>query len=95
MPDRYGDPAEPVDVMPDDVWSAEHSRALAVVNCGLCDDEGYRGGVVCDHFDRTEIHRRGIARCRAALAEAQARRESAQAQIHGEASAKPTTHGRG
>ena len=77
MPDRYGDPTEPPDLddaMPDDVWSAQHSRALAVVNCGLCDDEGYRGGVVCDHVDRSEVHRRGIARCRAVLAEVQARK---------------------
>ena len=79
MPDRYGDVVEPPepDTVPDDIWAAqERARtvAWAVVNCTLCDDEGYRGGAVCDHVDRTETNRRGIARCRAILAEVQARK---------------------
>ncbi|MDQ2628401.1 MAG: hypothetical protein M3Y90_15585 [Actinomycetota bacterium] len=37
-------------------------------NCPLCDDAGYRNGIVCDHIDRSETHRRGIEACRAALA---------------------------
>jgi hypothetical protein len=41
--------------------------AMAVVNCGLCDDEGYRGPVVCDHVDRTETSARGMAAVRAAI----------------------------
>ncbi|MGV0627190.1 hypothetical protein [Mycolicibacter minnesotensis] len=42
--------------------AAQHRAA-----CRLCDDAGYRNGQVCDHIDRTETHRRGIAACRAAL----------------------------
>ncbi|CQD03686.1 hypothetical protein BN000_00621 [Mycobacterium europaeum] len=41
--------------------------------CELCDDDGYRpNGIVCDHVDRSEIHKRGIAKCRAALADTKA-----------------------
>lgn len=38
-------------------------------NCTLCDDDGYRpnNGPVCDHQDRTETHRNGMAKVRAAL----------------------------
>lgn len=43
------------------------ARAYAVTKCQLCDDQGYRGNYVCDHVDRTETARRGIAACRAAL----------------------------
>lgn len=41
---------------------------FAVVDCGLCDDYGYRGLLVCDHVDRTETAKRGMAKVRAALA---------------------------
>lgn len=62
---------------PDDIWAAE-ARAQAVVTCGLCDDDGYRceGTVVCDHVDRSVIAARGIARVRAVLAAAKAKRET-------------------
>ena len=35
--------------------------------CQLCDEHGYRGGVVCDHVDGAAIAKRGIAMVRAAL----------------------------
>lgn len=43
------------------------SRALAVANCGLCDDDGYRGMRVCDHVDHAPAAERGMAAVRAAL----------------------------
>lgn len=49
------------------------ARAHAIANCGQCDDDGYRGTVVCDHVDRSETARRGAARCREALAAKQLR----------------------
>lgn len=42
-------------------------RALAVVHCGLCDDDGYRGTVVCDHVDHTGAAQRGMALIRGTL----------------------------
>lgn len=67
MPDRYGED-QPSD-MPDAEWSAHlrHLEAMAVVNCGLCDDDGYRGSRVCDHVDRTAAAKRGIALVRATM----------------------------
>lgn len=56
--------------MPDPEWAAEVRRKairLAIVNCGLCDDNGYRGVVVCDHVDRAEVARRGLEKCRQIL----------------------------
>lgn len=44
------------------------AQAQERANCPLCDDAGYRNGIVCDHIDRSETHRRGIEACRAALA---------------------------
>lgn len=75
MPDRYGD-REPtnIDSVPDDIWAAQ-IRAQAVVNCGLCDDEGYHGAQVCDHVDRSETAARGAALVREALEAAKAKRE--------------------
>lgn len=48
---------------PDREWAAQQ-RALRVVECGWCDDDGYRGSVVCDHVDHSEAAKRGIARVR-------------------------------
>ena len=43
---------------------AEAERAV----CDLCDTSGYRpNGLVCDHVDRTETVRRGLALCRDVL----------------------------
>lgn len=61
-PDPTPDPT-PVHLDPD-----PEVRAQAIANCGICDDDGYRGVVICDHVDRTEIAKRGAARCREALA---------------------------
>lgn len=38
-----------------------HLDARAVTACGRCDDDGYRGGTVCDHQDHTEAAKRGMA----------------------------------
>lgn len=43
---------------------AEAERSV----CDLCDASGYRpNGLVCDHVDRTETVRRGLALCRDVL----------------------------
>lgn len=46
----------------------------AIVNCPLCDDDGYRGSVTCDHIDHAAATEHGRALARAALAEIQQRR---------------------
>lgn len=54
-----------------EVYEDPHERArlrqLAIEACTLCDEDGYRFGTVCDHVDRTEINRRGMALVRKAL----------------------------
>ena len=40
----------------------------AIANCTLCDTDGYRNLVVCDHIDHTETNQRGLAKCREVLA---------------------------
>lgn len=63
MPDRFGDddldPTYPTEIerhpesgwTPDVQWAAEQ-RAQTIVNCSLCDDDGYTGAcLVCDHVD--------------------------------------------
>lgn len=56
MPDRFSD-SDPTDLdVPDLEWDEAASRqaaALAIVNCGMCDDEGYAGSRVCDHRVRS------------------------------------------
>ena len=52
MPDRYGDDAEP------DI--ARIANPHAVDNCDLCDENGYIGGSVCDHFDHQSAAKRGM-----------------------------------
>ena len=64
--DRYGEIVEPEEATP-----AE--KAMAIVNCDLCDDNGYRGVVVCDHVDRAEVARRGLEKCREVLARGRGR----------------------
>jgi hypothetical protein len=51
-----------------DAPDTRHLTAQAIVDCELCDDDGYRGNRVCDHVDRSEIAARGSAAVRAALA---------------------------
>ena len=55
-------------VVLDDVPSAAELRTQAIVDCELCDDDGYRGGTVCDHIDHTVAARRGMELVRQALA---------------------------
>lgn len=61
MPDRYGDEPTDLDEVPDDIWAAQ-ARGAAIVDCGLCDDHGYRGLVVCDHRERDTTRGRALAR---------------------------------
>jgi hypothetical protein len=53
MPDRYGESPE--------------ERAQSIAHCGLCDDDGYRGGTVCDHADHAAAAKRGMAMIRHAM----------------------------
>ncbi len=51
----------------DAVHRAAEDRARAAANCGLCDERGYVGMVLCDHDPETaERARRGLARARIA-----------------------------
>lgn len=54
-------------------WQAGYSAerilaANAVVECFMCDDDGYRGAQVCDHIDHAPAAARGMAKVRAVLA---------------------------
>ena len=63
MPDRYGEsPDEP---LPESPAAQTILRAQAVANCGLCDDDGYRGSTVCDHVDHAAAAKRGMDMIRA------------------------------
>lgn len=44
------------------------ARAMAIAECELCDDDGYRGTVVCDHQEHADTNARGMELVRAALA---------------------------
>lgn len=52
-----------------------HLTTAAITNCGLCDDDGYRGLTVCDHQDHTATARAGISKIREILAHKQLRLE--------------------
>ncbi len=43
-------------------------KAQAIVRCGLCDDDGYRGSTVCDHIDHAATAQRHMPRIREILA---------------------------
>lgn len=66
-----------------DEGCAEHARtdpearAYAIANCTLCNEDGYRGNRVCDHIDRTQTAKAGIAKCREALAAKQLKLDEA------------------
>ncbi|CPR79423.1 hypothetical protein [Mycobacteroides abscessus] len=47
--------------------AALEAKLAAIALCDICNDEGYNGGRVCDHVDRTQTARDGIAKVRAAL----------------------------
>lgn len=52
----------------DALEQAAADRAAEIAACNLCNPDGYRAGVVCDHIDRTEISATGAAMVREALA---------------------------
>ena len=54
MIDRYGD-------------EIEERSAYGVVDCDLCDDDGYRNRQVCDHVDHSASAARGMALIRSVL----------------------------
>ncbi|HJT95555.1 MAG TPA: hypothetical protein VJ777_27050 [Mycobacterium sp.] len=43
------------------------AKCAAIARCHLCDEDGYRRGLVCDHVDRTETARRGTQLVRDAM----------------------------
>ncbi|MHC9292026.1 hypothetical protein ACRCUN_06135 [Mycobacterium sp. LTG2003] len=55
---------------PAELWEAQQTRqaranrAQAIHDCQLCDPDGYRGTLVCDHQDHTQAAHRGIAAIR-------------------------------
>lgn len=53
-----------------------HYNAFAVAECDLCDDNGYRCHVVCDHIDHAAAAKRGMAMIRQALEDAKQRKEN-------------------
>jgi len=55
MLDRYGEP------------TPTYFSAGAVAHCDLCDDNGYRGHLVCDHIDYAAAAKRGMKMIREAL----------------------------
>ena len=74
MPDRYGDTPdpEPASVPMVDLDARERATRLAdtaaaIANCGMCDDDGYRGASVCDHQDHRPAYERGMALVREVL----------------------------
>ncbi|QBP31768.1 hypothetical protein SEA_PIPER2020_90 [Mycobacterium phage Piper2020] len=54
-------------VIDNDAENRAHLAAIAIANCELCDDDGYRGTLVCDHADHAAAAKRGMAKVRAAL----------------------------
>ncbi|MEC4616289.1 hypothetical protein [Tsukamurella tyrosinosolvens] len=52
------------------------AKASAIAACGLCNADGYRGAVVCDHLDHAPAAARGRAKVQAELAAIAARRAS-------------------
>lgn len=50
-----------------DLPDTSHIDPYLIAHCGLCDDDGYRNNRVCDHVDRIEVTKRGIAKVRSAL----------------------------
>ena len=44
---------------------AENARnALRIANCTLCNDDGYRGSIICDHVDHRPAYDRGMTNLR-------------------------------
>lgn len=49
------------------LYEAGTAAASAINACPLCDDEGTRRGLVCDHQDHSAAAKRGKALCLEAL----------------------------
>lgn len=47
---------------------------LLIAHCPLCDDNGYRGSIVCDHTDREQTRKTGMAAIQEVFNEAKARK---------------------
>lgn len=74
MPDRYGERPDPQlgdndqpDKLPAYGPTDAELRQAAITDCALCDPDGYRGAIVCDHQDHTPAAKRGIAAIRAQM----------------------------
>jgi hypothetical protein len=63
MLDRYGDE------------HPDHFDAGAIAHCGMCDETGYRGHLVCDHIDYQAAAKRGMDMVREALEATKKRKE--------------------
>jgi hypothetical protein len=48
--------------------SLDWANPEAIAACGICDDDGYRGHLVCDHVDHAAAASAGMAKVREALA---------------------------
>lgn len=69
MPDRYGDNTDP-DAHEDRkaiLYAKAIAAARAIQDCELCNDDGYRGSMICDHIDHAQAAKRGMAMVRAAM----------------------------
>ncbi|MGV8874843.1 MAG: hypothetical protein ACOH2Q_20100 [Rhodococcus sp. (in: high G+C Gram-positive bacteria)] len=65
--DRLRD-RERVEARSNDLRAAAEARAMAIVSCEICDDDGYDGTAVCAHDPNSaERARRGIEAARAAI----------------------------
>jgi hypothetical protein len=69
MPDRYGEPPDSDPGYDRDAIAriAALAAERAIAGCDLCDDDGYRGGAVCDHIDHSHAAKRGMALIRATM----------------------------
>lgn len=65
MPERHLD--DNGFVIPTPNPDTHQARTQAITNCGLCDQDGYRGTTVCDHTDHHPAAQRGIALIRAQM----------------------------
>lgn len=54
--------------------ATNHHSPEAIAGCELCDDDGYRGGIVCDHVNHAAETEKARALARAELAKVLARK---------------------
>lgn len=65
MPNRYGE--EPENDRDGRDYGTDYTTRLAINGCDLCDSDGYRGSMVCDHIDHRGAAKRGMDAIRAAM----------------------------